>query len=73
MAQTVAALDSPLSLRLGCVLGLCRVFAESLAQVVCFTSAESLQSLWSHPRSRFLFTIKPCVATGDNVLLEIGV
>jgi hypothetical protein len=41
MAQTVAELDSPLSLRLGCVLGFCRVSAESMAQLVCLGSAES--------------------------------
>jgi len=45
MAQTVAALDSPLSLRLGCVLGFRRVCAESTAWVGCLGSAESLPSL----------------------------
>jgi hypothetical protein len=89
MAQTVAALDSPLSLwrRLcawvppslrrvsgsGCVLRFCRVCAESLARVACLSSADSSPSLWSQPRSILLFTIKPCVATGDNVLPEFGV
>jgi hypothetical protein len=58
MAQTVAELDSPLSLRLGCVLGFCRVFAESLAQLVCLGSAESLLGLRSHPHPGFPFTIK---------------
>jgi hypothetical protein len=45
MPQTVAAFDSPLSLRLGCVLGFRRVYAESPAWVVCLGSAESLPSL----------------------------
>ena len=49
MAQTVAVLDSPLSLRLGCVLGFCRVCAESLARVVCFTSVDSSRILRCHP------------------------
>jgi hypothetical protein len=43
---------------LGCVLGFCRVFAESLAQVVRLGSAESSQSLRSHPHPGFPFTIK---------------
>jgi hypothetical protein len=72
VAATMHELDSPQSLRLGCVLGFCRVFAESLAGVVCLGSAESSPSLQFQPHPGFLFTIKPCVATGDNVLLEIG-
>jgi hypothetical protein len=45
MARTVLALESPPSLWLGCVLGFRRVFAESLARVVCLGSAESPPSL----------------------------
>jgi hypothetical protein len=59
--------ESMPSLRLGCVLGFRRVFAESMAWVVCLGSAESLPSLRSHPQQRFPFTIKACEATGDNV------
>jgi len=50
MPATTMMHDSLLSLckvsGAGCVLGFCRVFADSLARVMCLGSAESLPSLW---------------------------
>jgi hypothetical protein len=65
MPQTVAAFDSPLSLRLGCVLGFRRVYAESMPSLrlglcawvlpsLCRVFAESLAGVvaWVPPSLR---------------------
>ena len=84
MPATTMMHDSLLSLckvsGSGYVLGFCRVFAESLARVMCLASAESSQSLrlglcapvlpsLRRPHPEFLFTIKPRLATATSPLV----